>query len=161
MCLPAFVPLAAAIGAAATSSVAPTVLAGAGLAATAIGGVTSVLAANEAAEFNAEASDLQAADAIARGQLEESTFRAGVSQEIGAARASFGASGVRVESGSPAEALASQVTIGNLDAMTIRRNALREAGAFRTAGELSRSSITSPLLGVGGSLLTGASELLN
>lgn len=79
---------------------------------------------------NASLADAQAADAISRGQVEESRYRLGTRQQIGSTRAGLAAQGVDLGSGSALDVQASEASIGELDALTIRNNAAREAWGF-------------------------------
>lgn len=83
------------------------------------------------AEFNANVADLQAEDALARGAEEESRFRTGVRTLIGSQRAAIGASGVDVGFGSAVDVQADAAFLGELDALTLRTNAGREAWGFQ------------------------------
>jgi hypothetical protein len=83
---------------------------------------------------NASLSDQQAQDALQRGQIEESRQRLQTRQTIGASRAAQAASGVDVSSGSAADVQASEAGLGELDALTIRNNAQREAWGYTVQG---------------------------
>lgn len=89
-------------------------------------------------DFNASVADLQAKDAIARGRDEESRFRQYVRGLVGAQRAGFAASNVDVSFGSALEVQADAVELGELDALTIRTNAAREAWGYQVQGEDAR-----------------------
>ncbi len=80
---------------------------------------------------NARLMDLQATDATARGQLEEQRQRLSTRQNIGASRAALAAQGVDVSSGSAADVQASEAGVGEMDALTIRNNAAREAWGYK------------------------------
>ena len=93
-------------------------------------------AANSAAElsdFNAAVADIQATDAIERGAEEESRFRSLVRGSVGAQRASFAAQNIDVGYGSALDVQQDAATLGELDALTIRSNAQREAWGFKVA----------------------------
>lgn len=91
------------------------------------------------ADFNAQVADLQAADAIARGAEDEGRFRQGVRALIGSQRAAIGASGVDVNYGSSVDVQADAAFLGELDALTIRTNAAREAWGYKVqAADLRR-----------------------
>lgn len=79
-------------------------------------------------------SDQNAQDSLARGKVEEDAHRLRVQQVKGSQRASFGASGVMVDSGSPLDILADTATMGELDSLTIRSNAQREARQHQIQG---------------------------
>jgi hypothetical protein len=72
-----------------------------------------------------------AKDATQRGQLEEQRSRLETRQQIGSTRAGLAAQGVDVGSGSSADVQASEAGIGELDALTIRNNAAREAYGYQ------------------------------
>lgn len=141
----------------------------------AYGAYQETKAQNAAAEYNArimennaKVAEYRAQDAKARGDLAEKQFRLKLSQEKGATRAAYGASGALVDSGSSADVLQDLAEFGELDALTIRRNAAMEAyGAeregdnFRASANLSRMSKRSAGFAAGSTLLTGAGSLLN
>lgn len=87
------------------------------------------------ADYNAAVADLQAQDAVARGAEEESRFRTQVRGAIGAQRAGFAASNIDVGYGSAVDVQADAAYLGELDALTIRTNAKREAWGFNIQGE--------------------------
>lgn len=72
-----------------------------------------------------------AADALNRGRVAEDNKRMQVAQAKAMQRAQFGASGVDVNLGSASDIQADTAMIGELDALTIRNNAEREAYGFR------------------------------
>lgn len=135
-----------------------------GTALSAVGQVKAGNASKAAAEFNAKVAEAQADDAIVRGQISEARYRQGVRVLIGSQRAGFAAQGVDVGVGSPVDLVADTAFIGELDALTIRNNAAREAWGFRmnaqsfrlggqAAVSASRFSAASTVLGGGLSLL--------
>lgn len=85
----------------------------------------------ELADFNASVATTQAQDAIERGQDEESRYRTGVRDLIGSQRAGFAASGVTVDFGSAEDVQADAAFLGELDALTNRNNAAREAWGYK------------------------------
>jgi hypothetical protein len=87
------------------------------------------------ADYNAQVADLQAADATARGQEEASRYRVGVRGMIGSQRAGFAGAGVEVGFGSAVDVQADAAFLGELDALTIRTNAAREAWGFQVQSE--------------------------
>lgn len=116
---------------------------------------------------NAELADIQATEAERLGRTQEAAHRREVGQFRGSQRAGFGASGVLVDSGSTADAVARTTELGEMDAMTIRHNAALEAWGLREQGKQYRQSAKmaeaqkqSSLLSGGGTLLTGLSPLL-
>ena len=95
-------------------------------------------AANDQAslsDYNAEVADLQAQDALARGDLAEQRFRTGIKGIIGSQRAAQAASNVDVGFGSALDVQADAAYLGELDALTIRTNAAREAWGYKVEGE--------------------------
>lgn len=87
------------------------------------------------ADYNAAVADLQAADAISRGAEDEQRFRSKVRLAIGAQRAGFAASNIDAGFGSAVDVQADAAVLGELDALTIRSNAAREAWGFTVQGE--------------------------
>lgn len=86
-------------------------------------------------DYNAEVADLQRKDALDRGAEEESRFRTQVRGAIGTERTEFAANNVDVNFGSAADVQADTAFLGELDALTIRVNAAREAWGFQVQGE--------------------------
>lgn len=86
-------------------------------------------------DVNAGTADLQAADAITRGAEAESRYRTQVRGAVGRQRAGFAASNVDVGFGSPVDVQADAAFLGELDALTIRTNAAREAWGYRVQAD--------------------------
>jgi len=93
-------------------------------------------AASKAAEYeyqakiddnNTKVALWKAQDAKARGAKEEAAHRVKVAALKGRQRSALAASGVEVGSGSALDILADTAALGELDALTIRSNAEREA----------------------------------
>lgn len=119
---------------------------------------------------NAEYADAQAKDAIQIGQQQEYRQRAGVRSLVGSQRAAGAAQGVDVDSGSMLDVQLEAVGVGELDALTIRNNAAREAWGYkvqaadlRNRGKLAqyagRTQASTLRNASWGTLLTGASEI--
>jgi len=89
-------------------------------------------------EFNAAVAELQAADAIARGAQEEARFRDGIDGLIGSQRAAIAANNIDVGFGSALDVQADAAYQGELDALTIRNNAAREAWGYAVQAQDSR-----------------------
>lgn len=94
---------------------------------------------------NADIADAQAEDAIARGAEAEQRSRADTRGTIGAQRVAFAAQGIDIASGSAADVQGDTAYLGELDALTIRNNAKREAWGYtveamnyRAQGRLAR-----------------------
>lgn len=90
------------------------------------------------AEYNARVSEVQADDAIARGREEEQRHRKAVRGLIGSQRAALAASGVDVNAGNAVDIQADSAEMGELDALTIRTNAAREAWGFKVGAAVER-----------------------
>lgn len=94
--------------------------------------------AADLSDYNAAVADLQSADAIARGQDEELRFRTKVAGVIGSQRAGFAAGNIDVGFGTAVDVQEDAARLGELDALTIRTNAAREAWGYKIQGEDSR-----------------------
>lgn len=122
-----------------------TVLTAASLAATVAGGVVSYEGAQEAAKAQKNASLYQAQvaqnNASVANQNAQIATQAGAAQAeqqelktraaVGAIKASQGASGIDVNSGSALDTQKSQDVLGQLDALSIRSNAARQAYGYQ------------------------------
>jgi len=81
-------------------------------------------------DTNADLSTAQATDAVQRGAEEESRYRTQVRGAIGTERAGIAAGNIDVSYGSAVDVQADAAYLGELDALTIRTNAAREAWGF-------------------------------
>jgi len=117
---------------------------------------------------NAQLAEWQAQDVVTRGQKAEQSQRLKVAQLKSTQRAGFAARGMALDEGSPLAILEDTDYMGELDAMTIRDNAAREAWGKRTqasnysndASMLSnRADAESPLAAGAATLLTGAGQV--
>jgi hypothetical protein len=86
-------------------------------------------------EYNAAVEELRAQDAITRGAEDEQRFRSLVRGAIGAQRAGFAAGNIDVGFGSAVDVQADAAKLGELDALTIRTNAAREAWGYQVSAE--------------------------
>lgn len=84
---------------------------------------------------NALQAKYQADDAIERGKEEERKKREQTRQLIGRQRSIFGAAGLQVDSGTPLLVQEDTAEVGELDSLTVRNNAEREAHALRFRAE--------------------------
>lgn len=114
---------------------------------------------------NAQIANLQAEDAIRRGEEAELQHRRRVAHFKGMQRVAFAESGVVVDEGSPLDTVLDTTQLGEEDAMTIRRNAAREAwgfnmeaGNYAAQGRLSSMKNSSPALAAAPTLLGGAAQ---
>lgn len=85
----------------------------------------------QVADFNSHVADLQAQDAVARGTEQENKFRMQIRGAIGGQRAGFAGGNIDVGFGSAVDVQADTAFIGELDALTIRTNAAREAWGYQ------------------------------
>jgi len=88
-------------------------------------------ASAEQQEWNAQIAEVQAQDAILRGQDQEAQVRLGTKGLIGAQRAGFAGQGLDISVGSPVNVTADTAYLGELDALTVRANAAREAWGYQ------------------------------
>ncbi|OWV77216.1 hypothetical protein ATY76_04565 [Rhizobium sp. R339] len=123
----------------------------------------------QVAEMNAELSERRAQDALERGAQEEQRKRQEVARIMGAQTAAMAANGLDISFGSPLDTLVDTATLGELDALTIRTNAYREAYDFRVdavnqraGGTLERmkgdATAKGSYLEAAGTILTGAGK---
>lgn len=132
--------------AAATASAVPAWLGTTSLALTALGGVTGVVGAIQqgksaaaSANYNAAVAGVNAEQAKKNSEL---ASEAGMAQEamqerktraeVGAIKANQAASGLDVNSGSALDVRSSAAELGELDALTVRSNATKEAYGYST-----------------------------
>ena len=80
---------------------------------------------------NAKVLDTKAEDALKRGAVNETTQRQKAAGILGTQRVAMGASGFKVDEGSFGDVLEQTAATGELDALTIRSNAMREAWGHR------------------------------
>ncbi len=93
----------------------------------------------QVANMNAELSERRARDALDRGREEEQQARLKAAQIQGAQVAAMAANGVDLGFGSPLDTLVDTATMGELDALTIRRNAASEAYDYRVQAASGRA----------------------
>lgn len=87
------------------------------------------------AESNRRIAEMKARDALKRGHETEARSRQSNRKTIGSQRAALAAQGIRVDYGSAADIQTETANIGELDALTIKNNALREAFGYTTQGQ--------------------------
>lgn len=115
-------------------------------------------------DYNADVAKAKADDTVREGVIAEDAHRAKVRQIEGAQRAAMGASGGAMDAGTTFGDLQDQTTkFGELDALTIRSNALKAAWGLRTqaaADQFSGSAAAQMgALQATGSLLSGAAGI--
>ncbi len=129
-------------------------------------------------DYNAQVADLQAKDAIERGAEQEQRFRSQIRGTIGAQRAAIAAGNIDVSFGSAVDVQADAAMLGELDALTIRTNAVREAWGYKVQAtdirnrakvtrqegvmmqEAARLGASAQNWQTAGTLLSGASSLM-
>ena len=115
-------------------------------------------------ERNAQFADWQAADAVERGRINEKRTRQNTEQVIGAQRTSLASQNVDVNKGSSLDVQGDAAYLGELDALTVRNNAAKEAYGFsveasdlrqrgKYAKQTSQMEAINTILGGGSSLL--------
>jgi hypothetical protein len=127
---------------------------------------------SKVADDNAKLAETYAQGAIATGQAEEQAQRRKTAALMGQQRATTGASGVLVDSGSSLDVTADTAMLGELDAQTVKNNAEWNAYKYRTQGlsyqnssEMYQSSAANAsnagTMGAATSLLSGAASVSN
>lgn len=91
------------------------------------------------ANVNSNLGEQQAQQAIDAGQLEESKSRVATANLKGSQRAAMAANGVALDEGSALSAQTSTDIMGEIDANTIRTNALMQAWGYRTQSSNARA----------------------
>jgi len=109
---------------------------GLGTAVSAVGAIGSGMASRDAAQYQAAVdrnnvviANQARRDALERGAEAELAQRRKTSDAIGRQRAAFGASGIEI-GGSALDVLGDTAQFGELDALTVRNNAEREAAGY-------------------------------
>jgi hypothetical protein len=82
---------------------------------------------NQVAQNNSIIAQRMAVDAEKRGKVAEEEQRRKTANLLGRQQAVYGASGVDITSGSPLTVMADTAQLGEVDALTVRNNARREA----------------------------------
>jgi hypothetical protein len=140
---------------------------------TLMAGNAAAAAANYNAQIgqqNALFAEERARDALERGKLEEERVRREGTLVRKGQEARYGAAGIDIGFGSPLDAIISSATQAELDALTVRENANREAEDFekeawsyRAGAELSKAegkwAKKSALISGVGSALSGGAEV--
>lgn len=108
------------------------------------------------ADDNAKNAEYAAKDAKKRGAKEERKHRQRVKLLVGKQKAAYGASGVDVTSGAPADVMAETVLYGTDDAATIRYNAAMEAWGMKARAANYRAQGGQYRVGAKGAKMSGA-----
>jgi hypothetical protein len=135
----------------------------AGTAMSAFGSLQQGKSQSKMAKRNAQTQEVMAKDAVERGNIAENAFRMKVAGIKGEQRANLSASNVNLQAGSPLTILEDTAQMGELDALSIRANAEREAYGHRVGasnalarGELASSGGT---YNAASSVLSGAGSV--
>lgn len=91
------------------------------------------------AESNAKFNEVMAADAIERGRTESTLVRKRAAQLRGQQRVSYAGQGVDVNSGSALTVQDETYTMGEIDYLTVKNNAWREAFGYKSQAIESRN----------------------
>lgn len=114
------------------------------------------------ANYNAKVDEQKAQQAIELGAQEEAQHRQRVRQVQASQRAAMAGSGAVVGEGTFGNILDDTAKAGEFDALQIRSNAARQAWAYRTNADITRSegkmAASAGRWALGTSLLTGASQ---
>jgi hypothetical protein len=89
---------------------------------------------------NAGYAELQAKDAIERGEKDAQAIKRRGKQIIGSQRAALAAQGVEVDSGTALELQEETSELSQVDALTVRNNAWREAWGYRAEAQAATSA---------------------
>lgn len=117
---------------------------------------------------NVQFAEREARDAVKRGSVTERRARIATRQLVGTQRARIAANNIRVDSGSAKRVQMDAAMLGELDALTIRENAAREArGLLQEARNFGSQAAmagraaddVSPFLSAAPTILTGASTV--
>ena len=84
------------------------------------------------ARINAAYAEASAEDALLRGDKEAQDYRSKINQFVGTQRASIAANNIEVGSGTAAQLQDDTLRQGEIDLLTIKNNAYREAWGFET-----------------------------
>lgn len=108
---------------------------------TAYGQLEAGKAAKQAGDYNAAIArnnqiiaERQAEDAVKRGDIAADEQRRKTARIAGAQKAAIGASGIALDSGTPMDIFGDTAAFGELDALTIKSNAAREAYGYQVQG---------------------------
>jgi len=127
------------------------------LSAAVLGGVMTAKSQKDQGDFteamgkrNAQTEQAKADEAIRIGAIDEERQRTQTKQIMGEQRAGMASTGLEVDSGSFGDILADTAKFGELDAQTIRANALKDAWGFK--GEATNSLLQGSMAGRAGSM---------
>lgn len=118
----------------------------------------------QVAKNNAQLAEYQAQDAERRGKIAEEQQRKKTGLILGTQRAALGGQGTALDEGSPLDIQGDTAAAGEMDALTIRSNAAREAWGYRAqasnyAAQARQAGGIGSYIGAGASLLGGAATV--
>ena len=138
-------------------------LALAGVAIGAMGALKSADAKAQSAKYNGQIAEQNAQIATQQGEAAAQMQQRDAERRMGSAMAAYGASGVSVDSGSPADVLADSARMAELDNLTIRYNASLRAAGYQNQVSLDRSeqanATTSGYLNATGAVVGGLGKM--
>jgi len=148
----------------------PTILGVAGLAFQAFGAIQQSQAASQQAEYeqavqrnNNIMAERAKEDALRRGKREETLKRLQTAQDVSTSRSKLAGGGFDVNTGSALTKQSDVRAMGNVDALTIRSNAQREAYGIQTQNAAERANSGGRVLGyknkAKSSLISGATSV--
>lgn len=100
----------------------------------AYGSYEQAKAGRRISKTNERIAAMQAQSALARGHEAEGISRQRGKKMLGSQRAALAAQGIRLDAGSAQDIQQETLDIGELDALTIKNNALREAFGYKMQG---------------------------
>lgn len=119
--------------------------------------------ASRSAEANARIARAQAADALERGREDEAGVRRMARRLVGTQRAGLAGQGIELDDGSALDVQLDTARQSELDALTVRNNAMRESWGYKVgATEYTRQAAAARREAAGrvaGTLLTGAARV--
>jgi len=135
-----------------------------------VGGVSSAYSQYQTGKYNNQVAannkiiaDRQAEDSLRRGRTAEAEHRRKVEDLKGSQKVAFGAGNIQLGSGTPLDVLEGTAVMGEIDALTIRDNARREAYGYQVQGmnaqAQGRLDKYQGTTGAVGSLLTSAGSV--
>ena len=134
-----------------------------GAATAAVGAVSQGQAAGQAADYNAQVAQQNAVIAQQQGDAAAQAQSRDAQRKIGSMIASYGASGVQADAGSPLDVLADSVRMATLDNLTTKYNYALKAQGFGNQATLdtmnAETSRTSGLLNGAAALMKGGTAI--
>lgn len=115
--------------------------------------------------YNAKLADYSASDALKRGDKAVDALGRDVKKTIGSQRAALAAQGIEVDSGSALDVQANTQTLGKLDALQIKNNAIMEAYGYKVEAQQAKTNaqmaLTAANTKANNTILTGGINAVN